>query len=185
VDTGGITVISHATAVDHEACLNVQRRRAWGKMLESATSVYAGIFEDAVMRGTPPDDAPPLGIFTTAPAAPEPEDTTSLYDKLREMFKRVSENDQYRPDPPPVVSPETLTRHQAAAELPRPPWIAVRSPFASGEWFWIKREGGSGPGYFAGSLGSIEGRSLFRTGQFIARSDERGGWDVAEIMVTS
>lgn len=159
----------------------ITAHRLTGSTAREVAATYADSFDRLLDRAT--WDAVP-GIFAAAPAAPEP-DAMSLHDKLREMFKRVSGDGQYRPDPPPIVAPETLRRHREAAELPRAPWIAVRSPFAEGEWLWIKREGGHGPFYFAGALGDIEGRSLFRTGQFIARPDERGGWDVAEVMVTS
>jgi hypothetical protein len=203
VATPALTVLSHATDADHDACPDVQRQRAVDKLLDPAVweSMYADAFDDIAWRGTdrtsmgllPPLDAPALGIITTPPAATEPEDATSLYDKLHEMFKRFNESGQYRPDPPPVVSPETIARHQAAAELPRAPWIAVRNPFQadpigpSGEMIWMNWEADRAiPSPFnIDPWGSLMGRRLFRTGQFIARPDGRGGWDVAEIMVSS
>jgi len=203
VATPTLTVLSHATDADHDACPDVQRRRAVDKLLDPAVweSMYVDAFDDIAWRGTgrmsmgllPPLDAPALGIITTPPATPEPEDQTSLYDRLHEMWKRVSDGGQYRPDPPPVVSPETIARHQAAADLPRAPWIAVRNPFQadpigpSGEMIWMNWEADRAvPSPFnIDPWGSLMGRRLFRTGQFIARPDGRGGWDVAEIMVSS
>jgi len=106
VATPTLTVLSHATDADHDACPDVQRQRAWGKALESATSAYADLFDGMIPNGV--GDGSALGIITTPPATPGPEDTTSLLDKLREAFNRISGDGQYRPDPPPVVSPETI-----------------------------------------------------------------------------
>jgi hypothetical protein len=193
----GIVVISHTTDADHDACPDVRRQRAVDKLLNPAMwdALCAEEFDKIAYRGV--GEAPALGIIDNSAMAvsttAEPEDPTSLYDKLREVFNKVNEG-WGRPAPPPIVSPETLARHQAAADLPRAEWIAVGNPFQTDpigpndKWMWINwRAAEATPEPFrVDPFGSLMGRSLFRTGQFLARPNAKGdGFDIAEIMVTS
>jgi hypothetical protein len=133
------------------------------------------------------DDAAAMpGIFSTAQAqwaAGDDEPPEALYDKLREMFKRVS-----TPPPRPPVSPDTVRRSQEAAGMPRAPWIAIKAsldePDATA--FWMQPEPAADAyAVNAGIAPTLWGVPLYRTGTYLARPVAGGGWDVAEVVVTS
>jgi hypothetical protein len=181
----------------HDACPAVITAReaaasiaaSFDRTIFDAIDSYVG--EMAELTGVPaallaPADGQTPGVTTTAQtqwAAGDDEPPEALYDRLHEMFKRVS-----TPPPRPPVSPDTVRRSQEAAGMPRAPWIAIKAsldePDATA--FWMQPEPAADAyAVNAGIAPALWGVPLYRTGTYLARPvAEGGGWDVAEVMVT-
>jgi hypothetical protein len=168
--------ILHDDANDHAACshtvLGTEASERYTKMLDGLLAL--------------PFEPPVPGIFSTAQAqwaASDDEPPEALYDKLHEMFKRVS-----TPPPRPPVSPDTVRRSQEAAGMPRAPWIAIKASLDEPDVtaFWMQPEPAAETyAVNAGIAPALWGVPLYRTGTYLARpAAEGGGWDVAEVMVT-
>lgn len=176
---GEPAVFAHATDADHVACPNVrdQLLLQWYLKPEAWEQAYAEVFDRYAIGSS----GAPFGITVPPDVLDDPK--PDPLDSIKEMYRKLMDTPGHG-DGPQVVPPEMVERARVAADLPPAPYIVVR-------WCgrilseWLKPDPVANVSR-VDPMGSLWGRQLFRTGEYLARPNPEavGGFDIAEIMDT-
>jgi hypothetical protein len=179
---GAEELVGHEDAAHDDLCPEIiRRRKILDDVIESyaVATVYEGptVVHTAARRWS--------GLVTVPPEALEDVEP-DLRSQIVATYEALVNRRECGPDPAPSASPAKAAAHKHAVEsgIPLTRWLAPRlRGRLTGSDGWLDREARGGPPDWreVDPFGSLFGRSLLRTGEYLVRPAGTG-FDIAEIV---